>query len=50
MQRPPSTPFETRSTFGAEEVLEQEGLDPRMVDVPYRSLVSPSRARGRHAG
>ena len=34
-----STPFEPRSTFGAGEVLEQEGVDPGMIDVPCRSLV-----------
>ena len=34
-----STPFESGSSFGAEEVLKQEGVDLGMVDVPYRSLV-----------
>ena len=34
-----STPFEPGSTFGSEDVLDQERVDPGMVDVPYRSLV-----------
>ena len=34
-----STPFEPGSSFGAEEVPDQEGVDHGMVDKPYRSLV-----------
>ena len=34
-----STQFEMGSTFRIEEVQEQEGVDPRMVDVPYKSRV-----------
>ena len=34
-----STPFEPRSSFGMEEVQEQEGVDRGMADVPYKSLV-----------
>ena len=34
-----STPFEPGSNFGAEEVQVAEGVEPAMVDIPYRSLV-----------
>ena len=34
-----STPFEPKSNLGAKEVPVQEGVDPVMVDIPYRSLV-----------
>ena len=34
-----STPFEPGSNFGAEGVPVAEGVDPGMVDIPYRSLV-----------
>ena len=34
-----STPCEPGSTFGSVDVLDQERVDPGMVDVPYRSLV-----------
>ena len=34
-----STPFEPGSTFGSVDELDQERVDPGMVDVPYRNLV-----------
>ena len=34
-----STPSEPGSSFGVEEVPVAEGVDPEMVDIPYRSLV-----------
>ena len=34
-----STPFEPGSNFGAKEVPVVEGVDPEMVDIPYRSLI-----------
>lgn len=34
-----STPFEPGGNFGAENISVQEGVDPEMVDIPYRSLV-----------
>lgn len=33
-----STPFEPGSTFGTEEVQDQEGVDPEMIEILYRSL------------
>ena len=34
-----TTPFEPGSTFGSDDVEDQEGVDPSMAEVPYRSLV-----------
>ena len=34
-----TTPFGPGSTFGVEEVSDQEGVEPQMAAIPYKSLV-----------